>query len=79
MKRTGEKMGQPAQNATRRSAGVVALAVALLAVLVLAGLGAAGSLKAGAELPRLTGGRERSNQSAVEHALGAEVRTFDDR
>jgi signal transduction histidine kinase len=48
-------MGQPAQNATRRSAGVVALAVALLAVLVLAGLGAAGSLRAGTRAERVRG------------------------
>ena len=48
-------MGQPAQNATRRSAGVVALAVALLAVLVLAGLGAADSLRAGTRAERVRG------------------------
>lgn len=48
-------MGQPAQSATRRSAGVVALAVALLAVLVLAGLGAADSLRAGTRAERVRG------------------------
>jgi signal transduction histidine kinase len=49
-------MGQPAQNTTRRPAGVVvALAVALLAVLVLAGLGAAGSLRAGTRAERVRG------------------------
>jgi hypothetical protein len=48
-------MGQPAQSAVRRSAGVVALAVALLAVLVLAGLGAADSLKAGTRAERVRG------------------------
>ena len=48
-------MGQPAQNATRRSAGVVALAVALLAVLALAGLGAADSLRAGTRAERVRG------------------------
>ena len=48
-------MGLPAQNATRRSAGLVALAVALLAVLVLAGLGAADSLRAGTRAERVRG------------------------
>jgi hypothetical protein len=48
-------MGQPAQSATRRSAGVVALAVALLGVLVLAGLGAADSLRAGTRAERVRG------------------------
>ena len=53
--RTGEEMGQPAQTTARRSAGVVVLAVPLLAVLVLAGLGAAGSLRAGARAERVRG------------------------
>jgi hypothetical protein len=53
--RTGEEMAQPAQNTTRRSAGAVALALPLLAVLVLAGLGAAGSLRDGARAERVRG------------------------
>jgi signal transduction histidine kinase len=52
---TGEEMAQPAQTTARRSAGVVVLAVPLLAVLVLAGLGAAGSLRAGARAERVRG------------------------
>ena len=53
--RTGEDMAKPAQTTTRRSAGVVVLAVALLAVLALAGLGAADSLRAGARAERVRG------------------------
>jgi hypothetical protein len=53
--RTGEDMAKPAQTTTRRSAGVVVLAVALLAVLALAGLGAAGNLRAGARAERVRG------------------------
>lgn len=53
--RTGEEMAQPAQTTTRRSAGAVVLAIPLLAVLVLAGLGAAGSLRAGARAERVRG------------------------
>ncbi|HEV2873170.1 MAG TPA: nitrate- and nitrite sensing domain-containing protein, partial [Actinomycetota bacterium] len=48
-------MAQPAQTTTRRSAGAVVLAIPLLAVLVLAGLGAAGSLRAGARAERVRG------------------------
>ena len=48
-------MAPPAQTSRRRSAGVAALAVALLAVLVLAGLGAAASLRAGARAERVRG------------------------
>ena len=48
-------MAKPAQNTTRRSAGAVALALPLLAVLVLAGLGAAGSLRDGARAERVRG------------------------
>src|SRR5918995_411927 len=54
--RTREEMAQPAQTTTtRRSAGAVVLAIPLLAVLVLAGLGAAGSLRAGARAERVRG------------------------
>jgi signal transduction histidine kinase len=53
--RTGEEMAQPVQTTTRRSAGAVVLAIPLLAVLVLAGLGAAGSLRAGARAERVRG------------------------
>jgi hypothetical protein len=53
--RTGEEMAQPAQTTTHRSAGAVALALPLLAVLVLAGLGAAGSLRDGARAERVRG------------------------
>ena len=48
-------MAPPAQTSRRRSAGVAALAVALLAVLVLAGLGAAASLRTGARAERVRG------------------------
>ncbi|HYN18676.1 MAG TPA: nitrate- and nitrite sensing domain-containing protein, partial [Actinomycetes bacterium] len=48
-------MAQPAQTTTRRSTGAVVLAIPLLAVLVLAGLGAAGSLRAGARAERVRG------------------------
>jgi hypothetical protein len=48
-------MAQPAQTTARRSARVVVLAVPLLAILVLAGLGAAGSLRAGARAERVRG------------------------
>jgi hypothetical protein len=48
-------MAKPAQTTRRRSAGVVVLAVALLAVLALAGLGAADSLRAGARAERVRG------------------------
>jgi Nitrate and nitrite sensing len=48
-------MAQPAQTTARRSARLIVLAVPLLAVLVLAGLGAAGSLRAGARAERVRG------------------------
>ena len=48
-------MAQPAQITTRRSAGVVAMALPLLAILVLAGLGAAASLRDGARAERVRG------------------------
>jgi Nitrate and nitrite sensing/Histidine kinase-, DNA gyrase B-, and HSP90-like ATPase len=54
--RTGHEMGQqPTQTTARRSARVVVLAIALLAVLVLAGLGMAGGLRAGARAERVRG------------------------
>ena len=53
--RTGEEMAQPAQTTRRRSAGVVVLAIPLLAVLLLAGVGAAASLRAGARAERVRG------------------------
>jgi hypothetical protein len=53
--RTGEDMAKPAQTTTRRSAGAVAMAIPLLAVLVLAGLGVAGSLREGARAERVRG------------------------
>jgi signal transduction histidine kinase len=53
--RTGEEMAQPAQITTRRSAGAVAVALPLLVILVLAGLGAAGSLRDGARAERVRG------------------------
>jgi signal transduction histidine kinase len=48
-------MAQPAQSTARRSARLLVLAIPLLAVLVLAGLGAAGSLRAGARADRVRG------------------------
>ena len=48
-------MTPPAQTTRRRSWGVVVLAVTLLAVLVLAGVGAAASLRAGARAERVRG------------------------
>jgi Nitrate and nitrite sensing len=48
-------MTPPAQATRRRSWGVVVLAVPLLAVLVLAGVGAAASLRAGARAERVRG------------------------
>ncbi|HSK35698.1 MAG TPA: nitrate- and nitrite sensing domain-containing protein, partial [Actinomycetota bacterium] len=48
-------MAQPAQTTARRSARLIVLAVPLLAVLVLAGLGGAGSLRAGARAERVRG------------------------
>jgi signal transduction histidine kinase len=48
-------MTPPAQATRRRSASVVVLAVPLLAVLVLAGVGAAASLRAGARAERVRG------------------------
>jgi Nitrate and nitrite sensing/Histidine kinase-, DNA gyrase B-, and HSP90-like ATPase len=53
--RTGEDMAQPVQTTTRRSGGAALLAIPLLAVLVLAGIGLAGSLRAGARAERVRG------------------------
>jgi hypothetical protein len=48
-------MAQPVQTTTRRSGGAALLAIPLLAVLVLAGVGLAGSLRAGARAERVRG------------------------
>jgi hypothetical protein len=53
--RTGEDMAQPVQSTARRSAGVAVLAIPLLAVLVLAGVGAVASLRDGARAERVRG------------------------
>jgi hypothetical protein len=53
--RTGEDMAQPVQTTTRRSGGAALLAIPLLAVLVLAGIGLADSLRAGARAERVRG------------------------
>jgi hypothetical protein len=53
--RTGEDMAQPVQTTTRRSGGAALLAIPLLAVLVLAGVGLAASLRAGARAERVRG------------------------
>ena len=48
-------MAQPVQTTTRRSGGAALLAIPLLAVLVLAGIGLAASLRAGARAERVRG------------------------
>ncbi|HEU4898351.1 MAG TPA: nitrate- and nitrite sensing domain-containing protein, partial [Actinomycetota bacterium] len=48
-------MAKPARTTTRRSAGAVAMAIPLLAVLVLAGLGVVDSLREGARAERVRG------------------------
>jgi hypothetical protein len=54
--RTGEDMAQPVQTTTtRRSGGAALLAIPLLAVLVLAGIGLAANLRAGARAERVRG------------------------
>jgi hypothetical protein len=53
--RTGEDMAQPVQTTTRRSGGAALLAIPLLAVLVLASIGLAASLRAGARAERVRG------------------------
>jgi Nitrate and nitrite sensing len=53
--RTGEDMAQPVQTTTRRSGGAALLAIPLLAVMVLAGVGLAASLRAEARAERVRG------------------------